>query len=55
MNFAEFKGMDILNGYQFTNQQLDTIMNTAAQYEKRVKAGEVIHDLDGCVVASLFF
>ena len=55
MNFAEFKGLDILNGYQFTNQQLDTIMNTAAQYEKRVKAGEVIHDLDGCVVASLFF
>ena len=55
MNFAEFKGLDILNGYQFTNQQLDTIMNTAAQYEKRVKSGEVIHDLDGCVVASLFF
>ncbi len=55
MNYAEFKGMDILNGYQFTNQQLDTIMNTAAQYEKRVKSGEVIHDLDGCVVASLFF
>ena len=55
MNFAEFKNLDILNGYQFTNQQLDTIMNTAAQYEKRVKAGEVIHDLDGCVVASLFF
>ena len=39
MNFAEFKNLDILNGYQFTNQQLDTIMNTAAQYEKRVKAG----------------
>ena len=55
MNFAEFKGLDILNGYQFTNQQLDTIMNTAAQYEKRVKAGEVIHDLEGCAAPSLFF
>ncbi len=52
---SEFKGLDILNGYQFTNQQLDTIMNTAAQYEKRVKEGEVIRDLEGMVVASLFF
>lgn len=52
---TEFKGLDILNGYQFTNQQLDTIMNTAAQYEKRVKQGEVIRDLEGMVVASLFF
>ncbi len=51
----DFKGLDILNGYQFTNQQLDCIMNTAAQYEKRVKAGEVIHDLDGLVIATLFF
>ena len=52
---SEFLGLDILNGYQFTNQQLDTIMNTAAQYEKRVKQGEVIRDLEGMVVASLFF
>ncbi|MDP3448682.1 MAG: aspartate carbamoyltransferase [Eubacteriales bacterium] len=51
----EFMGLDILNGYQFTSQQLDTIMNTAAQYEKRVKQGEVIRDLEGMVVASLFF
>jgi aspartate carbamoyltransferase len=51
----DFKGLDVLNGYQFTNQQLNHIMNTAAQYEKRVKGGEVIHDLDGMVVASLFF
>jgi aspartate carbamoyltransferase len=51
----DFKGLDILNGYQFTNKQLDHIMNTSAQYEKRVKSGEVIHDLDGMVVASLFF
>jgi len=52
---SEFKGLDILNGYQFTNRQLDTILNTAAQYEKRVKEGEVIRDLEGMVVASLFF
>jgi aspartate carbamoyltransferase len=51
----DFKGLDILNGYQFTNQQLNHIMNTAAQYEKRVKEGEVIRDLEGLVVATLFF
>ncbi|MDR1620274.1 MAG: aspartate carbamoyltransferase [Clostridiales bacterium] len=50
-----FKGTDILNGYQFTNQQLNEIMNTAARYEKRVKEGEVIRDMEGMVVASLFF
>ncbi|NCB30441.1 MAG: aspartate carbamoyltransferase [Clostridia bacterium] len=52
---GDFKGMDILNGYQFTNQQLCHIMNTAADYERRVKAGEVIRDMEGMVVASLFF
>lgn len=51
----DFKGIDVLNGYQFTNQQLDHIMNTAAHYEKRVKSGEVIRDLEGLVIASLFF
>lgn len=55
MEQMNFKGMDILNGYQFTNQQLNYIMETAAMYERRVKSGEVIHDLDGMVVASLFF
>lgn len=51
----DFKGMDVLNGYQFTNQQLDHIMNTAAHYERRVKSGDVIRDMAGLVVASLFF
>lgn len=51
----DFKGRDILNGYQFTAQELNHIMNTAAQYEKRVKSGEVIRDMEGMVVASLFF
>jgi len=55
MELNDFKGMDILNGYQFTNQQLNTIMETAAHYERRVKNGEVIHDLDSLLVATLFF
>jgi aspartate carbamoyltransferase len=55
MEMKEFKGLDILNGYQFTNQQLNMIMDTASNYERRVKNGEVIHDLDGMLVATLFF
>lgn len=55
MDLGEFRGMDILNGYQFTNAQLSTIMDTAADYERRVKSGEVIRDLDGMLVATLFF
>lgn len=52
---VHFKGRDIINGYDFNNQELCTIMDTAMLYEKRVKSGEVIHDMDGLIVASLFF
>lgn len=55
MTIKDFKGMDILNGSQFTNQQLNMILDTAANYERRVKNGEVIHDMDGKLVATLFF
>ena len=50
-----FKGRDIINGYDFSNQDLCHIMDTAMIYEKRVKNGEAIRDLDGMVVATLFF
>ena len=49
------KGKDILNTAQFSLQELDLIMNTAASFEKRVKDGEVIRNMEGQVVASLFF
>lgn len=49
------KGKDILSGPQFNAQELNLIMNTAAYYEKRVLAGEVIRDMEGMVVATLFF
>lgn len=49
------KGKDILNAPQFTAQELNLIMNTAANYERRVKKGETIRDLEGMLVASLFF
>lgn len=49
------KGKDILNTAQFSLQELDLIMNTATSFEKRVKDGEVIKNMEGQVVASLFF
>ena len=52
---GDFKGRDVINGYDFTTTELRHIMDTAMIYEKRVKEGEVIHDLDGAVVATLFF
>jgi len=49
------KGEDILNTAQFSLQELNLIINTAANFEKRVKDGEVIRNMEGQVVASLFF
>ena len=50
-----FKGRDIINGYDFTTQELCHIMDTAMIYEKRVKSGEAIKDCEGMLVATLFF
>ncbi len=49
------KGKDILNTTQFSLQELNLIMDTAANFEKRVKCGEIIRNMEGQVVASLFF
>ena len=49
------KGKDILNTAQFSLQELNLIMNTAADFERRVKNGEIIKNMEGQVVASLFF
>lgn len=49
------KGKDILNTAQFSTQELNLIMNTAASFEKRVKDEDIIRNMDGKVVACLFF
>jgi aspartate carbamoyltransferase len=49
------KGKDILNTAQFSLKELNLIMNTSANFEKRVKSGEIIRNMEGQVVASLFF
>ena len=50
-----FKGRDIINGYDFNTQEMCHIMDTAMIYEKRVKSGEAIKDMEGMLVATLFF
>lgn len=49
------KAKDILNTAQFSPQELNIIMNTAANFEKQVKDGNIIRNMEGQVVATLFF
>lgn len=49
------QGKDILTAYQFSLQELNLIMNTAAHYEYLVQKKQVIRDMEGWLVASLFF
>ena len=52
---GDFAGRDVINAYGWTNQELCHIMDVAQKYEDRVKAGEVIRDLNGLLVATCFF
>jgi len=52
---ALLKGKDILNAAQFSREEIDVVMETAAYYEKKVKDGVVLKDMEGKVMASLFF
>ena len=49
------KGKDILNTAQFSPQELNLIMNTAANFEKQVKDENIIRNMEGKIVATLFF
>jgi len=49
------QGKDILNTAQFSPQELNLIMNTAASFEKQVKDGNIIRNMEGKIVATLFF
>src|SRR5664279_1236622 len=49
------KGKDILSTVQFSMEELDLIMNTAADLEKQVKNGKVLRNMEGKIVATLFF
>jgi aspartate carbamoyltransferase len=49
------QGKDILNTAQFSPQELNLIMNTAANFEKQVTDGNIIRNMEGKIVATLFF
>jgi aspartate carbamoyltransferase catalytic subunit len=49
------KGKDILNTAQFSPQELNLILNTAASFEKKVKDENIITNMEGKIVATLFF
>lgn len=50
-----YKGTDILGAPQFTRESLETIMKVAAKYEECLASGKRLYDMDGKVLASLFF
>jgi len=50
-----FEGTDVLSGAQFSREQLEVIMNTAAHYEQALAEKRIIKDMEGKVMASLFF
>ncbi len=50
-----FHGIDILNAAQFTKENLETLFLVAKEYEKCLKEKKRLYDMDGKVMASLFF
>ena len=52
---ALFAGKDILSTYQFTKEELEILMRTAAYYEETLVAKKRLYDMDGKVMAALFF
>jgi len=50
-----FKGRDVLSALDLTKEDLDIIMNTAGYYEEQLAQKKIIKDMEGKVMASLFY
>lgn len=50
-----FKGMDILDGGQFSREEIEHIMATAADFERQLQQQRSLDLLRGYVLATLFF
>jgi len=50
-----FLGRDILSAHDLTKEDLDIIMNTAGYYEDLLAQKKIIKDMEGKVMASLFY
>ncbi|MGI6686072.1 MAG: aspartate carbamoyltransferase [Bacillota bacterium] len=51
----DFKGRDVLSALDLTREDLDIIMNTAGYYEGLLAQNKIIKDMEGKVMASLFY
>jgi len=52
---ADFKGKDILDGAQFTRNELDHVLDVADYMRKQVKERRALDLMDGYVLGTLFF
>ncbi|MDO4582157.1 MAG: aspartate carbamoyltransferase [Bacillota bacterium] len=52
---AAFCGKNILDISSLSREQLETIMQTAAYYDAKLEKHELLHDMEGKIMASLFF
>jgi len=50
-----FEGKDVLTARQFSLEELNAIMGTAAHYEQALAEKRIIKDMEGKVMASLFY
>jgi aspartate carbamoyltransferase len=50
-----FYKQSILSTEQFDKKDIDTVFKLAADYRKRIDAGEVIKDLEGRILTALFY
>jgi len=51
----KFEGKDVLSAPQFSKAELDVIMNVAAYYEQALLEKRILKDMEGKVMASLFY
>jgi len=52
---AMFEGKDVLSAPEFSKAELDVIMNTANYYEQSLLEKRILKDMEGKVMASLFY
>jgi aspartate carbamoyltransferase catalytic subunit len=52
---GSLKGKDILHGNQFTKKEIDTIIKTAAEFERELKKKSSLNLLKGKLLTTLFF
>lgn len=52
---AKLSRKDVLRSDQFSKDEIDLIMETARRYERSLEAGEVLEDMRGKILSTLFY